>query len=199
MDNKTFLEQITKTYPSLKYFNIDNEVLILNYDKIYNIPFKYTNLANLNPVIFLLNPIELFQTLYIIELFYKQNLSEDEKKFIYDFVSRYLKLNEDFLANKNNEENRVYALSIPIYLAYDNSFSNTPCAKLIAMILMDNNNLIETGKSKGPKLVLNNSNFSSPYIEDDNDLEKAGFTTILLIVSAITITSLYIAFFIMNT
>ncbi len=200
MDNELFLQNAKNTYETLNYFTIKNNMLILNYNGTYMVPIKYTDLSKLNTNIFLLNPHEIINLIYMLELLHNNTLTEQEKTFINGYVKNYLKINDDVLNGNDKLQMTSYLLSIPIYTAYDPSFINTEPSILIQNIINEHSESLNSGKSKYPKLVLKNDNFIP--IEDENDLlnefGKAGFTTIILISTAIIATCLYIAFFIVN-
>ncbi len=200
MSNELFIKQYQKIYPSLKYFIILNDRLILKLQTTYVIPFTHINLSHLNPQIFSLNPIELFQSLYILELFYHPTLEPKEIDFITKYVNKYVELNNLVLSNQSEEANRVNALSIPIYISYNDNFINTPCATLINDICNKNVSEIEHGEGKGMRLVLKNPNYEGEQEEEEyyNFLEKAGFSTFLLIAVTVIITFLYITSYILN-
>ena len=198
MSNTDFLKYYSNTYPSLRNLHIEDNKLILTSNTIYKISFSHVNLIEyLNSNLFILNEIELFQTLYVLELFYKPELNSNEITFITNYVNKYLELNDLLLANQTTDEKRINGLSIPIYQSYNDSFLNTPASNLIQNILNNHTMDINSGKNRGPKLVLKNPNaFTIETEENDlNYLEKAGFSVIILIVAAVTLTCLYLAFY----
>ena len=93
MSNEIFIEQYKNNYPSLTFFTISNDRLILKIQATYTIPFTHVILAQVNPLLFTLNPIELFQALYILELFYKPELQPKDSTFITNYVNKYIELN----------------------------------------------------------------------------------------------------------
>ncbi len=201
MRNELFISEYRHIYNSLNYFKIVNNKLVLDYNnRTYIMPLNNILLYNLSPQLYTLNPIELFQTIYILELLYKFDLNESEYKFINDYVNKYLNLHDLQMGNQINEEERVNALSIPIYTSYSDTFINSKGALFIQDLVNKHTEVVESGKGKGVKLVLTNPNFKGTEEEefDYNYLEKAGFGTIALISSAILLTALYVLIFIMN-
>ena len=201
MRNELFINEYRHIYNSLKYFKFVNNKLVLDYNnQTYIMPLNNILLYNLSPQLYTLNPIELFQTIYILELLYKSDLNESEYKFINDYVNKYLNLHDLQMGNQINEEERIIALSIPIYTSYSDTFINSKGALFIQDLVNKHTEVVESGKGKGVKLVLTNPNFKGTEEEefDYNYLEKAGFGTIALISSAILLTALYVLIFIMN-
>ncbi len=197
MNNELFISQNKTIYPSLANFSIVNNKLILNLDKTYIIPLTHINLSTINSNIFLLNPIELFQSLYILELLYKNELNNSEITFINNYVKKYLNLNDLILTNQSDENIRVNSLGIPIYTAYNDYFINSPCANEIKNTINSHTEDIEKG-GKGMRLVLSNPNFKGEF-EEENSLpyiERAGFTTLFIIFGTSILTIIYIIFFI---
>lgn len=197
MNNEEFINYYKNTYTSLKYFTIKDNRLILSLDTTYIIPFNHIYFSQLNSLIFALDPIELFQTLYLLELFYKQDLEPQEINFITSYVNKYIRLNDSLLSNERSDNTRINALSIPIYTSYNEEYQNTACSMLIQNILNNHQEELEKGSSKGTKLVLSNPHFKGTMEEEEDYkyLEKAGYTVIFLITSAVIATALYIAFF----
>lgn len=202
MDNKIFLNQMKNYYDSLKYFDIQNNYLILHLNKLFTIPLLHTYLSQLNQSVFLLNPSEIFQIIYILELLYKNELTENEKDFIINYVKKYLSLSESTLTGNEMDLNRLWCLEMPINNAYKEEFSQMPTSKLIISTIDKYNEEINSGLGKTPKLVLvkgDNPNFDiEEEIDDVKNFEKAGFTTLLLILTSIVSTCLYIAYFIVG-
>ena len=202
MENKIFLEQMKNYFDSLKYFDIQDNFLILHTDKIYRIPIFHTYLSQLEQNIFLLHPIEIIQIIYLLELFYKTTLSEIEKDFIKNYTNKYLSLSENSTNGNDINQNRLWCLELPINNAYKEEFSEYPCSKLIISLIDKHLEEINSGLGKSPKLVLIKNDNPNFLIEEEYDelktFEKAGFTTILLILSSIISTCLYIAYFIMG-
>lgn len=206
MDNKEFIFQMQNQYESLKYFIIKDNKLILNKDGTFVIPFNNVILSSLNPILFTLDPKEIFHILRMLELLQKKELTDKEKGFINQYVLRYLKLNNMALNDSNINTNLIISLNIPIYLSYDEEFQKYPGSLLIQKIIINysenleknNGNSIDSQK----RLVLipkDNPNF---IIEQENNyihnFEKAGFTSLLLITSTIALTCAYIAYFILG-
>lgn len=199
MNNDMFIKQMKNYYESLQFFSIENGYLTLSYEGTYKIPFISVNLSLLNPNLFSLDPKEIFHILYMQELLFKENLNQNEIEFIKGYLTRYLKLNDMALENENMDSNLVWGLSIPIYTSYDPLFIDKPASKLIEeQINMHSDNLVE-GRSNQQRLVLmKNDNFTTIVEEEPlSNLAQAGFTTLLLIFSAVTITVLYILNFIL--
>ncbi len=201
MNNKEYLEMAKNRYGSLKYFTIEGNVLFLNNFKI---PLINVQLSSLNPSLFELNPTEIFQIIYMLELLYKPVINEEEKKFIFNYVTAYLKLNDAALEGQNVNNNELWCLSIPIYKSYDSELIQNGGSMAIQEQMNNHNNEIETGRGNHMALVLTNPNLpngSYPLNTNDSieDLTRAGFTTIILIAGAVALTCLYIAFFIFNS
>lgn len=201
MENKIFLEQKKLQYDSLKYFEIQNNYLILN--KKFMIQLSHTNLLTFDERIFLLSPAEIFQIIYVGELIYKETLTESEIDFIKNYMKTYLQLT-DYAnnANKDIDLNKIWFYEIPINNAYKSEFTELPCSKLIIEEIDKHTNEMNSGLGKSPKLVLikgDNPNFDlEEQVDQVRNFEKAGFTTIFLITSAIAATCMYIAYFIMG-
>ncbi len=201
MSNELFISQYKNIYQSLNNFSyIDNRLILKSNNTTYIIPFIHVKLVNLNPIIYSLNPISLFQTLYILELFYKNDLQEKEEQFIKDYTNKYLDLNDLYLTNQmeNVKENNIDALSIPIYTAYDEAFANSKCANTIQKCINEHSVKIEKGESKGPKLVLRND--SNLYINSENEennilLGNTGLGGIFLILGVVIAASIFVAYY----
>jgi len=202
MENKIFIEQMKNYFDSLKCFDIQDNFLILQTDKIFKIPLLHTYLSQLEQSIFMLHPTEIFQIIYLLELFYRTQLSESEKEFIINYTNKYLILNENITNGNDINQNRLWCLELPINNAYKEEFSEYPCSKLIISIIDKHSEEINSGLGKSPKLVLvkgNNPNFElEENIDELKTFEKAGFTTLLLIASTVISTCLYIAYFIID-
>ena len=154
MNNELFLIQMANQFDSLKYFKIENNTLILNFNGLYKIPFTNVSFANLNPNLFLLNPNEIFHILYMLELLPKNSLNDNEKNFINSYVNRYLSLNDLALENKEIDTNLVWCLSIPIYTSYDPENLDKESSKLIQDIVNNHSELVANSKGNHQKLVL---------------------------------------------
>ncbi|MBE6156388.1 MAG: hypothetical protein E7161_01405 [Firmicutes bacterium] len=208
MSNEIFLAQMKYKYESLQYFSIQNGLLVLNYQGTFTIPFENVYLANLNENLFLMDPNEIFHILYMLELLPKPQLNNFDEEFIINYVNRYLQYNDSALEHSNNPHNnealfelkkKLSGFQIPIYLSYDPQFENTPTSIAIQNIMNLHSEEIEQGKGNHQKLVRINPKFAP--IEEESNLvafEKAGFTTLILIITAIVATCLYIAFFMVN-
>ncbi len=197
MDNKYFLENLRSTYESLKFFTIEDNFLILNYNGTFKIKLENVVLSNLNPNLFRLAPNEILQVIYVLELLFKANLSENEAKFVESYANKYANLSKEALSSDEFDENHLWCLSIPIYTAYDEAFINNLGSKIIQDTLNKQANAVNNGKSLQPKLVLAKDNL--PSLEDDEAMKnfaQAGFATFILIASTIGLTILYIVYFI---
>lgn len=196
MNNESFLQRAKAIYESLQYFSIIDNYLIFNYNGTFKIAFSNVSLANLNPNLYLIHPSEIFQILYVLELLYKENLTESESKFIENYTEKYLKISTKAINNESSNTNRLWCLSIPIYTSYDPNFINLPGAILIQNILKEQKEDINSGKSLQPKLVLIKDDII-PIEEDDamKNFYQAGFTTLILITSTVIITVAYIVYF----
>lgn len=203
MSNEVFLETYKNSFESLKYFSIKDNTLILNYNGVFMMGISHINLAMLNTNLFLLTPEEIYQTLYMIELLYRDNVSSYETNFATSYVNNYLALNDNVLSNTGDDtgllELRVSILGMPISLAYEDSFNNKPISTLIQNTLNNHTNDLESGKSKGPKLVRLNPN--GTIYENENELEylkSAGFTALFLIILGVLLTVGFVFFFVIN-
>lgn len=199
MDNESYLKKLQLSYDSMKYFLLkDNVLYFKNNENIYSLPLTIS-LASLNPNLFINNPINIYRIIYILTLLKKDQINDQEKDFIIDYVKHYLVIEKDRIENKEIDENELMSLSIPIYTSYDPNYNNHPASVLIQEQLNNYANEIESGKSHGQKLVLTNPNIPKTIDDDDlYDLGKAGFGITILIVSTVILTSLYIFFFLLN-
>ncbi len=203
MNNEEYLKKFQSIFPNLQFFRIENNTLILEYDGFFKMPLIHVNLSLLNPNLFYLSPKEIFQVIYILELLYKNNLSEQEQAFIISFMNMYLTLN-DFVKSHNKEEEEMHlsSLGIPVLISYEEGFINNPASKIIQVMINNHDNEILSGKNKQPRLVRTNETMANfmPVEEDLNfiDYGKAGFTTLILIGGAIISTVLYITSFIIG-
>lgn len=201
MSNEEYLKYLQNYNDNAKLFQIQNNILILNYNGIFKMPLTHINLSELNPNIINLDPRETFQIIYVLELLYNPNLSESEINFITNYTQKYLSLNDSVLDNDSDDKDRVWYLSIPIYKAYDPMFINTPTATTINNVINNHNEIIESGKGKQKRLVLENKNIPTILDEEDNiplNLEKAGFISLLFIVAAVIATVSYITYYIIR-
>lgn len=199
MNNELLLNELQNSFPNLRYFKLSNNVLSLEFDGSYRIPFINTSLSNINPNLFLQNPKEIFNILYMLELLNKNELNESEIAFITSFVNRYLKYSD--LATKGNEVDKdlLWCLSIPIYTSYDPNYIENMGSSIIQNIINSHSEEIENSKCMHERLVLTHPDFGGNYEEDTfSYLEKAGFATLTLIGGAITFTLLFIIFFIVK-
>ena len=200
MENEVFLKQMQNFYDSLKSFSIIDNKLIFHHNKEYKFNLTYTKLANLNRNLFLLNSLDIFHIIYMLELLPKTNLTDEEILFVESYTKKYLKLNDLALENDKIDKNVVWGFSIPIFSSYDKEYLDSPCSKTIQRIIINHSKDIENSQDKHPRLVLTNPNFLQNEENDNNlaNIEKAGFTTLFLIASAISATCLYIIYFIAN-
>lgn len=202
MENKVFLEQMKLYYDSLKYFTIEDSYLILRLNKDFKMPLRHIHLSTLDQNIFMLSPTEIFQLFYVNELLYKEVLSESEIDFITSYTKKYLELSDNLKNNEDNNINKLWCLEMPINYAYKNEFLELPASKLIISEIDKHMEEMNSGLGKSPRLVLikgNNPNFDiEEEIDQIKTFEKAGFTTIFLIISAIISTCIYIAYFIIG-
>lgn len=202
MENKIFLEQMKIYYDSLKYFEIIDGYLSLTFNNNFKIPLRHVSLSTLDQNIFSLPASEIFQIIYMYELLYKEKILENEIDFIKNYIKRYLKLSDEIKNNENNELTRFWCLEFPINNAYKEEFSTLPTSKIIIDEIDKHTEKINSGLGKVPKLILtkgDNPNFEiEEQVNQIRNFEKAGFTTIFLIIGAITATCIFIATFIMN-
>ena len=201
MSNEEYLKYLQNYNDNAKLFQIQNNILILNYNGTFKMPITHINLSELNPNIFNIDPRETFQIIYVLELLYKPNLTESETNFITNYTQKYLSLNDSVLENDNDDKDRVWCLSIPIYKAYDPMLIETPAAITISNVINNHSEIIESGKGKQKRLVLENKNIPTIIDEEDNlpiNMEKAGFISLLFIVAAVIATISYITYYIIS-
>lgn len=198
MDNYTFLENAKHTYESLAYFHITDNLLTLEFNGTFKIRLQNVSLSSLNPNLFLIHPTEIFQIIYVLELLYKDELTESEINFIESYTNKYLKLSNDALDTETTNTNRLWCLSIPIYTSYSPDFENKKASLLIKSLLNKQTEAIESGKSLHPKLVLMKDGTNLEEEEIDSSFAQAGFTTLFLILGATIATVLYITYFIIS-
>lgn len=200
MDNSVYLNQIKPFYDSLKYFDIKNNYLILYANQTFILPLIHTNLSTINKDIFLSHPNEIFHFLQMHELLHKKELTDKELKYIKDFVNKYLQLK-----NNNNEgieinNTTLWCLELLISTSFEEKFINNPASKEIISLIDSNNKELESGLGTGVKLVLSKNGNQNFELEEDFDniknFEKAGFTTLFLVIITVILTCLFIAFFI---
>lgn len=200
MNNEIFLNQMKNLYESLNYFSFEGNILVLNYNGIYKIPFNNVQLSNIDPNLFLLSPNEIFHILRMLELLPKKELNQDEIDFAIQYVNRYLTMNDLSLEKDDIDKNKVWCFSIPIYSSYYPEYINNPISNIIQNIINNHSNEIENSKGNHPRLVLTNPNFEQVSTTDYmTDLGKAGFTTLIIIATAVVSTILYIANFIIGS
>lgn len=201
MDNELFLNQYKNIYNSLTYFSFKGNILVLEYNNtILETPLNYTSLSNLNNSVFMQNPIDIFNIIHMLELLYKKELNDTEVQFITNYIKAYLDLNDLALEGQNDQQERLWCLSIPVYSSYDPKVYANPGAQIIQNETTNHIEDRQSGKSNSnvQKLVLSNPNMPSTYDDTLHSFEKAGFTTILLIAGTIAATCIYIAYFIVG-
>lgn len=203
MDNKTYFDNLRLQYESLKKMQLDNNVLSFKSNNgNYFVKLKI-ELTKLSPSIFVLSPEQILNTLYIYQLFYNENINEIENKLIEQYISSY----NDYaiLKNKNPEQfddNILFALSIPIYSAYNEEFINTPASKVIQEHYNKLNTQIESefnsSKDLTRKLKLGDLPSTEAYLDYEEfsnkliNIQNAGFTTIFLIAFTVVTTIVYL-------
>lgn len=202
MNNNVFFKQIKPFYESLKYFELKNNYLILYANQTFILPLIHTNLSTINKDIFLAEPSEIFHFLQMHELLFKMDLTEKEKEYIKNFTNKYL-----YLKNNNNnglEVNNItlWCLELIISTSFTEELINNPASQEIISIIDNFSKEFESGLGNGMRLVLTKNGNQNFEIEEEIDniknFEKAGFTTLFLIIFTIIITCIFIAFFIMN-
>ena len=205
MNNEVIFKNLQTSYDSLKYFIIKNNILYFKDDNnVYTLPLISTNLNTINPNLYLLKPRDIYRVIFLLELLNKDILTENDIEFINQYTNKYLKLETMRLENQNVDENEVTSLSVPIYTSYDPKYINKPASKIINELLSNYSQEIENGRSSVQTLALKPKNIPDTIIREDyedsplNDFKQAGFTAIILIISTVVLTSLYIFFFILS-
>ena len=202
MSNEDFLNNNQANYESLRYFKIQNEILIFNDGKItYTLPIPHLNLFNLNASytgLFLLNPSDIFNLLYMLELFYKPNITDYDINFIKNYVSNYLNIKQKYLDGNKDYEFLSMKLGIPIDVSYCNGLDISQAGQIIQEA---NNTYSNNSQGKGLKLVRTNgitnvedSNVNNTYginYENYDNYLKTGFITFLLIAGTVIATCIY--------
>lgn len=198
MNNNDYLNKLKPIYNSLLYFDIKDNYLILTTNKTFILKLIHTDLSQINPDIFLAEPGEIFHFIQMNELLYKSEINEKEIIYIKDFTSRYLKIKQ-----KNNEGNEInnitlWCLELLISKSFNEEFINNPASKIITSLIEEDNEKIKSGLNTGLRLVLTKE--SDPTTNNNNirELEKAGFTTIILISLTIILTCIYFINFVIN-
>lgn len=202
MNNDVVFKSLQQSYDSLRVFDVINNILYFNYNgATYQLPLNIVSLSSLNPDIFLLKPEDIYRIIYLLELLPKDNLTPSDEEFITQYTEKYLKLEQGRIEERENDkgldDKDILCLSIPINVAYDPRFVDKRASKIIDEILYRHTEEIESGNFKGQKLVRINPNVPREYSLGDevSDFGKAGFTTILIILSSVLFTGLYIAYF----
>lgn len=205
MDNKVYLNQLKTFYDALKPFDIQNNYLILyvpNLQKNFILPLNHTDLTSIPKEIFLSSPSEIFHFLQMHELLYKTELTEKEINYIKDFTNKYLELKNNNNDGKMINDTTLWCLELLISKSYEEKFINNPASKLVISIIDNFNKELESGLGIGVKLVLTKTGNQNFNLEEDIDtiktFEKAGFTTLLLVIITVVLTCMFIAFFIIG-
>lgn len=199
MDNEAFLNELKKVYQNARYFQLEDNKLILNYNGTFKMNLNNVSLSRLNPNLFLVHPKEIINILYLLELLYKYNLEEKDIMFIDKYVNRYLKLNDNHLDNNEENDDIINGLNIPIYMAYDPYFIEKPASMEIMKIIDNHTEELSSGKNNQKRLVLTKG--ENPNFEEEEEInkieefEKAGFTALFLIVGTVIAT----VFFLIST
>ena len=202
MNNDVVFKSLQQSYDSLRVFDVINNILYFNYNgATYQLPLNIVSFSSLNPDIFLLKPEDIYRIIYLLELLPKDNLTPSDEEFITQYTEKYLKLEQGRIEERENDkgldDKDILCLSIPINVAYDPRFVDKRASKIIDEILYRHTEEIESGNFKGQKLVRINPNVPRECSLGDevSDFGKAGFTTILIILSSVLFTGLYIAYF----
>lgn len=200
MNEEEQFKILKEKYPSLQYFNYQNGTLSLEQNnQIFSVKldnfhvFYENNYERINPNLFLLNPIEIFNIIKMIELLHHINLNNSEEDFVKSYITDYLNLTETGLKKE--------CLKRPI--DYCDYFPSSPVRAIIKEVKEARNN--PRGKThQGPKLVkILSLKGTHEYIEDENkELPPSniptGFATILLIIAIIIITITFITLYILK-
>ena len=204
MRNEDILKNLQNSYENLQFFSIQNNMLTLNLNnENYAMPLINVNLGSINPNLFLMQPKEIYQVIYMLELLYKDTLTEFEGSFISHYMDNYLKIHEAFTSGDANYEFLDTMFGMPISISYDAYFQTKPGFALINDKINNYDSLMVSGKSNGKTLVLTNPNGfykvdETPLLDDIRKYTNAGFTLFLLVAGTIVATCLYIIFFIFN-
>ncbi len=206
MSNGEYLQFLQQQHEPMRYFRIkDNHLLFVSptsNNKVLGMPLYSISLEVLDkmyPALFYQNPNEIYQILFLLSLFYKEKLDDNiDIKYISDYIKQFINIKNQVVSyNDQTQEIRKNCLEIPLILADDNNFENNPCAIEIRKNILEELNDIASGKSNVPKLVRSNPNVGNFESEEDmlRTIEKAGFTTIFIIVAGVILTCAYLIYF----
>ena len=201
MNKQEDLLELQRSFESLKYFILEYNNLILNYNGIFKMPLNHIILKSINSNLFKLDPPEIFQVIYMLELLYKTTLTEEEINFIIQYTNNYLILNDSVLEGNKALQTKVWCLGIPINLAYDQNFVNLQAALIIDKLNANHSQNLENGYNKGQKLELINKKIPIIHDEEKNYaqvLGNTGFVSLLLLISGIVATVAYVTYFIIS-
>lgn len=202
MNNSIYLNKLKSFYNSLQYFDIKDNYLIFTNNKTFILPLIHTDLSQINPDIFLAEPNEIFHFLQVNELLYKNALNEKEINYLHEFTNRYLKIKKDSNEGKDINNITLWCLELLFSKISQEEFINKPASIEISNIIDKDNKELESGLGTSVKLVLTKNGNENFELEEEFDslksLEKAGFTTLFLIIITIILTCLFIAYFIIN-
>ena len=202
MNNEVYFKQIKPFYNSLKYFDVKNNYLILHTTKDFVLPLIKTNLELINKDIFLAQPNEIFHFFQMHELLYKQELTEKEIAYISDFTNKYLQLKNNNNEGKDINNITLWCIELLISIAFRDEFINNPASQKIISLIDNFNKELESGLNTSVKLVLTKNGNQNFLIEEEIDniknFEKAGFTTLFIVIITVVLTCLFLAFFIMK-
>ena len=202
MNNEVYFKQIKPFYNSLKYFDVKNNYLILHTTQDFILPLIKTNLELINKDIFLAQPNEIFHFFQMHELLYKQELTEKEIAYISDFTNKYLQLKNNNNEGKDINNITLWCIELLISIAFRDEFINNPASQKIISLIDNFNKELESGLNTSVKLVLTKNGNQNFLIEEEIDniknFEKAGFTTLFIVIITVVLTCLFLAFFIMK-
>ena len=213
MDNESFFNYIKKKYldrnNSLNELSILDNKLSYSHDPntIKRIFLKNVKLSQLDETIFLLNSSDIYDIIRLLELYQyinilleKKEITNEENKLIDFYLDAYINIYPKTLDGSINGKD-IYYCFLPVDKSYDVMYQNSPCAMSIINKVDQYYSDSEKGRGNQKRLVLTPPNFY-PVNEEEDDLlaniEKAGFTTIAIILIGIVATCLYIAFFVLT-
>lgn len=216
MSNNEYLIYLQKQHESMRYFQMQGNKLILSINRRENDSVKtdyltilidHLNLAlldQMNPSLFYQNPLDIYSILTLLELFYKVQLTNQDLNYIHSYVSDFIKIQSPLINNTTNDGNnmnyiRCTCLEMPIVLADNPSFENSPCAIEIRKMLNANLENVTSGKGNCVRLVRTKGDFDYSDEDEIEDMtkivEKAGFTTISIIVLGVVLACSYLIYF----